>query len=142
MQVWPSLPQWFRWWKLKLPSSICSLKSLLLKNCASDKDPLDPTLTQRNLYSASTRASSTREKETIVVVIVIPKFLWLLHGDMFLFYCPYTRGTFHLVLSFSFTFFCSSGLLGQCKYLSWNSARMAWQTWGTNLQMVVRPTSQ
>ena len=40
-------------------------------------------------------------------------------------------GTFHLVLNFFFTLFHSSLLSGQCKYLSWNSARMARLTWGS-----------
>ena len=57
-------------------SLIYSLKSLLLKICASDEDPLDPTLTQRNLYSVSVRASNT----------------WLLQGDIFPAYYPYSMG--------------------------------------------------
>ena len=55
---------------------------------------------------------------------------------------PRVWGTFNLVLNFSSTLFYASGLVGLWKYLSYNSARMAWQTWGMNLQMVVWPTSQ
>ena len=44
------------------PSSPFSLKMLLLKICASDEDPLDPTIIHRNLYAALIRARSTREK--------------------------------------------------------------------------------
>ena len=121
-------------------SFIFSLKSLLLKICASDEDPLDPTLTQRNLYSALTRASNTKRK-ALVVVIVLPDFF-----DFFMTICLQSVastawGTFHLVLNFS-TFLQSSGLVRQHKYSSWNLARMAHQTWGMNLQILIWPTSQ
>ena len=58
VQIWFSLPQGFRRQK---PASIFSL----LKICASDEDLLDLTSTQRNLYSALTRASSTRGKKPL-----------------------------------------------------------------------------
>ena len=45
-----------------VPSSIFCFNLLRLNICTSDEDPLDPTSTKRNLQSASTRASSTREK--------------------------------------------------------------------------------
>ena len=63
VQIWPSLPSSSGGRSPKVPLLIFSLKSLLLKKRASDEDPLDPTLTQRNLYSVLTRASSTREKK-------------------------------------------------------------------------------
>ena len=46
----------------KVPSSIFSLKLLLLKIYASEQEPLDPQSIHRNLYSASTRPRRTREK--------------------------------------------------------------------------------
>ena len=49
----------------KLPSSIFSLKSFLLKICASEQDPLDPQSIHMNLYSASTRARGTRKKKPL-----------------------------------------------------------------------------
>ena len=61
-----------------MPSSIFSLKSLLLKFCASDEGPFNPTLTQG--------------KECLVVVIVTARFLWILHGNMLPVYCPYSMG--------------------------------------------------
>ena len=49
-----------------------------------NEDPLDNTLTQRDLYSASTRASTTSGKKPFVTIIVTARFLWLFNGDMFL----------------------------------------------------------
>ena len=54
VQIWPSLP-----------SVIFFFNLLQLKICAPDEDPLDPTSTHRNLYSVSTRASSTRQKKPL-----------------------------------------------------------------------------
>ena len=49
----------------KVPSSIffCNLQQLNIS--ASDEDPLDPASIQLNLWSASTRDSSTREKKPL-----------------------------------------------------------------------------
>ena len=59
VQFWSSLPKGSGGGSPQVPLSIFSLNLLFIKICASDEDPLNPTSKQRNLYSASTRASST-----------------------------------------------------------------------------------
>ena len=51
-----------------MPSSISFFNLLRLNIFASDEDPLDPISTHRNLYSTSTKASSTREKALVAVI--------------------------------------------------------------------------
>ena len=76
-----------------MPSSIFFLKLLQLNVYASDEDPLDLTFTKRNLYSALTRTCRTGEKKSLYVLLIfIPRFLWLLHDDMFPIYCPESVG--------------------------------------------------
>ena len=81
-QIWPSLLSGLGARSPKLPSSIFSLKSPLLKIYAPDQDPLELQSIHRNLYSVLTRASSIMEKEALVDVVVTAWVLWLLHGDM------------------------------------------------------------
>ena len=131
VQIWSSLPIGSGARSPKVPSSIFSLKLLLLKICASDEVPLDPTLTQRNLYSASTIVSSIQGKETLVVVIVTARFLWLLHGDMLPGHCSYCKGDIQSGSEFFLYLFPV-----------WNLAMIVWQAWGTNLLMADLPTSQ
>ena len=65
VQIWSCLPQEFRGRNPGVLSSIFFLNLLWLNICTSDIDPLDPTSTQRNLYSALTKAISAREKKTL-----------------------------------------------------------------------------
>ena len=65
VQIWSSLPSGSVGRSPKVPSSIFFLNLLQLKICVSDEDPFDPKFTQRNLYSVSTNASSTREKKPL-----------------------------------------------------------------------------
>ena len=71
-----------RWRKLQGAILDFFLNLQRLNVCSSDDDPLDPIYTQRNLYFASDRASSTGGEEDLVVEILSPRFLWLLHGDI------------------------------------------------------------
>ena len=63
VQIWPSLCQRFRFRKPQVPSLIFSLRSLLLKICASEQEPLDSQSIYRNVYCVSTRTKGTREKK-------------------------------------------------------------------------------
>ena len=71
VQIWSSFPEGFRWWKYPRCYPRC-FPHLSAINCASEEDPLDPTSTPMNLYSASTRASSTREKKPLHLEYSLP----------------------------------------------------------------------
>ena len=58
VQIWPYVPKQVQ--MLEAPSLILGL--LQIASCASEQDPLDPQSTHMILYSASTRARSTRGK--------------------------------------------------------------------------------
>ena len=117
---------------------------LQLNFCASDENPLDLTFTQKRLflYFTLTRASSNKEEKPLLLYYTLPDFFGFFMALCFSYSPPRAWEIFYLVLSFSSTFFQSSGLMGHVKYSSWNSAMMAWHTLGTNLHMVVRPTNQ
>ena len=55
--------------------------------CTSDEHTLDPRSTHRNLYWGSARASRTRGKITLIIVILTPRYLWFLYGNMLAIYC-------------------------------------------------------
>ena len=66
MQIWSSLPSGVQMAEAPSCHPQSSSTNLLQLNIrASDEDQLDPTSTQRNLYSVLTRARSTREKKQL-----------------------------------------------------------------------------
>ena len=124
----------------KLPSSIIFLNLLQLKICASDGDHLAPHW-PRGICIWCWTGLAAPGKRSPSSCTITPRFHLLLYGNLFSIWCTKNKGDIpsgskHLYI------FQSSGSVGHVKYSSWNSARMAQQTIGTNLHMVVWPTSQ
>ena len=105
-----------------------SLKSFLLKICASDEDPRPHIDPEESVFSAN-QGKHQQGKEVLVVVIVTPRFGFFM-AICFPSSAPTAWGTFHLFLNFSSMFLHCLGPVGQHKYSSQNSARITPQTLG------------
>ena len=124
---WPSLLEWLRWQKHQ-----CTILDLLPQTASVENLHLMKIHLTHNLprginilcYSGI----AAPVKKTLVVVVVIARFLWLLHGNMLPIYCPYNIGD--IPSGSKLHLFPVTRVVGQPKYSSWNLARMVWQTWG------------
>ena len=83
--------------------------------------------------------SQHQGKEALVVVIFTLRTFWLLRGDMFPIEFPNSLGSFYLALNFSSICFQSSGVVGQVKCSSLDSARKVRQTTGTCGRLANQP---